>query len=128
MKEQVLCPSCLAEEVLEEAGYCSLGKEGLHRCKRNTEHKEFPATLGDLAGFMQTPIEPVPLPSPASGMLSDYVLVLPTTPFTAESAPVNVLYQQGFELTELETVVLQNMFHPPIKNRVYINHTNCWLR
>ena len=45
MKEQVLCPSCLAEEVLEEAGYCSLGKEGLHRCKRTKEHKEFPATF-----------------------------------------------------------------------------------
>ena len=77
MKEQVLCPSCLAEEVLEEAGYCSLGKEGRHRCKRNKEHKGFPATfegqfvfaseLVVLADFMKVPVNALPPPGLGEG-------------------------------------------------------------
>ena len=41
------------------------------------------------------------------------------TPFNLASAPIKVLNKQGFELNELEMMLLQAEFDPPIQNRVY---------
>ena len=45
MKEQVLCPSCLASGLVDEAGYCAIGQDGLQECKRNKDHEAYPANL-----------------------------------------------------------------------------------
>ena len=69
----------------------------------------------------------VPSATPEAGIspLLLTFLVGPTTPFTANRDPVGVLFRQGFELNDLEVLVVQGQFTPPIQNRVY---TSSWFR
>ena len=61
---------------------------------------------------MENPVDSGKLPS-------SNLTVTSLTRFTMASRPVKVLNKQGFQLSNLEMVLLQDEFNPPIQNRVY---------